>query len=409
MTRSTRLAWTETRASGDGLLLVVDLRLLTGVAVAVVIITAPVTAAPFGRLSSPFALLMALPPLALALEAFGWRDRLAIRLAGIRPVLVRLLATYTAWLITSATLTLDVAAVAAASVGIAVAGDDHEERRWQLGGAILGANVGSLLLPFSNLTNLVLVAASGMGFATYFGLTIWPQLAAAVSVGLLFAIRARRPATSGAPEPDVATAELSPAESLEEPDRLAGAAGAVALAGAAVAVAFGLTRRDMAVPFAVAAAVLAGAAIASGRLAARKLARAVPVGGLAVIGVAAVASGPISLAAGLLPLPGGTLGGLVLALAVGGLLALLVNNLPAAAFGAVWLARAHPATIVAYLIGTNIAAIATPHGSIATILARAVGKGNGVQMPVGAYLRSAWRYAAIGTLAGGITLAIVAR
>lgn len=146
------------------------------------------------------------------------------------------MATHTAWLITSATLTLDVAAVAAASVGIAVAGDHHEERRWQLGGAILGANVGSLQLPFSNLTNLVLVAASGMGFATYIGLTIWPQLAAAVSVGLLFAIRARRPATSGAPEPDVAAAERSPVESMEEPDRLAGAVGAVALAGAAVAV-----------------------------------------------------------------------------------------------------------------------------------------------------------------------------
>ena len=98
----------------------------------------------------------------------------------------------------------------------------------------------------------------------------------------------------------------------------------------------------------------------------------------------------------------------MLALAVGALLAMAINNLPAAAFGAVWLAGSHPATIVAFLIGTNVAALATPHGSVATLLARAVGVRNGVAIPVGDYLRSAWRYAAIGTVAGLIALVIAA-
>lgn len=164
MTSIARLAWTERARGDDRLLLVVDLRPFAGLAVAAVLIGAPILAAPLGRLGSPFALLLVLPPLALALEAFGWRDRLARRLARIRRPLARLLTTYIVWLATSTLLTLDVAAVAAASVGIAVAADRDEERRWQLGGAILGANVGSLLLPFSNLTNLVLVAATGIGF-----------------------------------------------------------------------------------------------------------------------------------------------------------------------------------------------------------------------------------------------------
>ena len=137
--------------------------------------------------------------------------------------------------------------------------------------------------------------------------------------------------------------------------------------------------------------------------------RAIPLAGLAIIGAAAIAGGPITLAAGILPLPGGSPVGLVLALAVGGLLAAVANNLPAAAFGAVWLSRAHPATIVAYLVGTNVAALATPHGSVATLLARAVGVRHGIVTPVGTYLRSAWRYAAIGTLAAMLALVLVPR
>src|SRR5438552_1394261 len=140
---------------------------VAGLLVAIAMVAAPIVSAPLNRLSSPFALLIVLPPLALALDAYGWSAQLAAPLGRMHPARVRLLGTYVIWLATSALLTLDVAAVAAASVGIAVAGRRADERRWQLGSAILGANVGSLFLPFSNLTNLVLVAASGVGLAPY--------------------------------------------------------------------------------------------------------------------------------------------------------------------------------------------------------------------------------------------------
>src|SRR3989442_9067796 len=131
MTALPRITWTERSGAEDRLLLVVDLRPVAGVAIGAILLAAPLIAAPLGRLSSPFALLVTLPPLALSLEAFGWRDRLAAQLARIARPLPRLLATYSVWLITSAVLTLDVAAVASASVGIAVAGQRHGERRWQ--------------------------------------------------------------------------------------------------------------------------------------------------------------------------------------------------------------------------------------------------------------------------------------
>jgi arsenical pump membrane protein len=408
MTSATRIAWTEPSASGDRLLLVIDLRPLAGLAVAGALMVTPVLASPFGRLSSPLAMLVVLTPLALSLEAFGWRDQLAARLARIRSTLPRLLATYVAGLVTSATLTLDVAAVAAASVGIAVARDRDDERRWQLGGAILGANVGSLLLPYSNLTNLVLVSASGVGFATYVGLAVWPQLAAALAVGLFFVVRARGSAV------DSAEARLPADDSVTTvaPLTLGGAsraAGVVAVVGAASAIAAGLAGSDVAVPFAASAGILAGFAVGSGRLAARDVTRSIPLAGLIVIGLAAIASGPIAVAAGLLPRPDTAIGGLALALAVGGLLSSAINNLPAAALGATWLSGAHPATIVAFLIGTNVAAIATPHGSVATILARAVGSRHGVDTPARAYLRSAWRYASVGAAVAVLVLCFVAR
>ena len=409
MTTLAQIAWTERSSADDRLLLVLDLRPLAGLAVAAPLVAVPFLAAPLGRLSSPLALLVVLPPLALALEAFGWRDRLANRLIQIRRPLPRLLTTYAVWLVTSAAITLDVAAVAAASVGIAVAGGRSEERRWQLGGAILGSNVGSLLLPFSNLTNMVLVSASGIGFAAYVGIAALPQIAAALAVGALFALRA------------YGVLEASPETAAEEahdpvrvgtvvvPEATARVAGGVALLGATAAVVVGLAGGDMAVPFAASAAALVGTALATGRLAIRTVLHSIPLAGVAVIGVAAVAAGPMGLVAARLPQPNATPGGILLAATAGGLVAALANNLPAAAFGAVWLARVHPASIVAYLIGTNIASLATPHGSVATILARTVGGRHGVETPVRTYLASAWRYALVGSAAAILALVLVAR
>ncbi len=408
MTPTTRIAWTQPSASGDRLLLVIDLRPLAGLLVAGALLVVPFLAAPLGQFASPFALLVVLPPLALALEAFGWRDQLATRLMRIRPALPRLVASYAAWLVTSALLSLDVAAVAAASVGIAVARGRDDERRWQLGGAILGANVGSLLLPYSNLTNLVLVSASGIGFATYVGLAVWPQLAAALAVGSLFAIRARGASVGrlDAEEPRRDDDATAPLRELGTAGRVAGA---VALAGAVLAIVAGLIGAGVGGPFAASAAILAGAAVASGRLAARDVAGSLPVAGLLVIGLAAFASGSIAAVTGLLPRPEAGFGGLLMALTVGGLAAAAIDNLPAAALGATWLARSHPATVVAFLVGTNIAALATPHGSVATILARVVGRRHGVATPTSTYLRAAWRYAAAGAIAAIAVLGLAAR
>lgn len=65
----------------------------------------------------------------------------------------------------------------------------------QVDAAIYGSNVGSMLFPLSNLTNLLVVSASGVTFAAFVGAAALPQLAAAVVVGaLLYRRLARQPA-----------------------------------------------------------------------------------------------------------------------------------------------------------------------------------------------------------------------
>jgi Na+/H+ antiporter NhaD/arsenite permease-like protein len=85
-----------------------------------------------------------------------------------------------------------------------------------------------------------------------------------------------------------------------------------------------------------------------------------------------------------------------------------VNNLPAAAFGAAWLGVATPELIVADLIGTNFAALITPHGSFATMPARSVARSHGHDPGLRSYLETAWRHAGVASLAAVVAV-VVAR
>jgi Na+/H+ antiporter NhaD/arsenite permease-like protein len=128
------------------------------------------------------------------------------------------------------------------------------------------SRIGSLLLPFSNLTNLVLVSATGLGLAAYVGLAVWPRLAAALAVGVLFAVRARRPIADLANDGDSHQEDATGAPGSRASDEAAAVAGGVVVVGAFAAVGVGLAGGDMALPFAMSAGLLAGVAVTSGRL-----------------------------------------------------------------------------------------------------------------------------------------------
>jgi arsenical pump membrane protein len=381
-------------------------RVALGVGAAIALIVSALAGhALLGRLGDPFALLVALPPMAHALSAFGLRDLLARRIASIRTGERRLVAAYGLWLATSALLTLDVAARAAESVAMAI-GRDRGERRWQLAAAVVGSAVGSLLFPFSKVTNLVLVAGSGIGLGAYLGAAVPAQIAAALAGGAMLVLRfvgdqdADRDDSPGAEDPPV---RYGPArgQGSGPVDQASLLAASLAGAVAVVAVVSGLAGGSMVWPFLAGSAILVGWAIAIGRLEVDTLARTAPVGAFAVVVVAGLLAGPIGSVTGLLPRPTDT-GPLTLAIAalVGGVLASVVDDLPAAVFGAAWLGVAPPTLIVAYLVGANLRTVATPRGSMATILARSSGRLRGRETGLlRVDLANAWQYAAVSAIA----------
>ena len=384
-------------------------RTLAAAALSVAGIAAAVLLAePLGALRGTMILVLVLPPLAQALDRLGWAELLAARLSRGGPSRVRLIVCYAAWLIVSALLTLDVAAVASMPVGLAVAGRWRTAQRSQFWAAIAGSNVGSMLFPFSNLTNLLLVAGTGVGFTTFVGTAWAPQFAAAAAVGILLALRWRtKPAEDGLA---IAAADPAPRSSPLRAPTVTLVAGGVAAVGACAAVVIGVVGGDVALTFAVISGLVVALAVGNGAVGPGSLVRSIPIAGVAVVLFAAATRGPmVDLAGGLpdlertLPTPVALAGIAV----IGGLLASAINNLPAAAFGAVWLVGASPAAIVAYLLGTNVLALLTPYGSLATILGRNLAKPSGASPSTREYLLEAWPFAVVGAAAGLAALIVV--
>lgn len=381
--------------------------LLAAFGVAAIVVAAT---QPLGIMRGTMLLVIALPVIARSLDALGWADILARRIAGPGPSQGRLLSSYATWLGTSALLTLDVAAVVATPVGIAVARRWRTVARLQVGVAILGSNVGSMLFPFSNLTNLLVVAGTGIAFTTYVATALPPQVLAAVAVGALLGLRARRAgmlkAGDGGDEEDTDPVTATAGRGYDLSTLVAGAS---ALVGAILAVIVGIAGGDVALVFVAVAAVCAALALASDAVRPATLVRSIPTSGIVVVLVAAIAREPMIELAARLPHPGGvapSIAELAVIAAVGGLVAAAINNLPAAAFGSFWLVGASPEAIIAFLLGVNVLNMVTPHGSLATILARGIATASGHHVPAELYIRNAWRYAAAGTVAGLIALAL---
>jgi arsenical pump membrane protein len=234
------------------------------------------------------------------------------------------------------------------------------------------ANSASLLLPVSNLTNLLAFAATGLAFGRFAALMALPWLAAiAVEYLVLRRFFAADLDAGAGPAPD----EAGPAA--------AGGAGvpvfALAVVGATLA-GFVITSAAGVNPAWAAfagAAVLAVRALAQRRTTPASLGRAADVPfllfvlGLGIVVRAVTSNG---LGEALRPLmPGGT--SLPALLAIAGLAAVianLVNNLPAVLVLAPLAAPGGPGAVLAVLLGVNIGPNLTYAGSLATLLWRRV-------------------------------------
>jgi arsenical pump membrane protein len=229
------------------------------------------------------------------------------------------------------------------------------------------ANSASLLLPVSNLTNLLAFHASGLSFTRFAGLMALPT-AGAVGVEWLvlkrfFAVDLGRPRRA------------RPAADARPPlPRFALVVLALTLAGFAASSALGIAPAWVAAAGAVA---ITTPALARRATTPRTLALAaepsflVFVLGLGVVVRAASDNGLASAARAVLP-SGGALPELLAVAAVSAILANLVNNLPATLILVPVAAASGADAVLAVLVGVNVGPNLTYVGSLATLLWRRV-------------------------------------
>lgn len=242
------------------------------------------------------------------------------------------------------------------------------------------ANTASLLLPVSNLTNLLAYAVTGLSFGRFAALMALPWLAGVVIEFVAFRIffadeLAAAPANADVPPVPLPVFDLVVVSLTLVGFILTSLAGLppvwAALAGALVVSARRLAGGQSAVVELIGGAALPFSAFV--------LALGVIVRGLSDNGLA-------SAVRHLLP-HGSSLPVLLAVAAIAALLANLVNNLPAvlallpvAAVGGV-------APVLAVLIGVNVGPNLTYQGSLATLLWRRVLAGRGISVSVGEFTR----------------------
>jgi arsenical pump membrane protein len=228
------------------------------------------------------------------------------------------------------------------------------------------ANSASLLLPVSNLTNLLAFHASGLTFAHFGALMAFPTLAViAVEWAVIrrfFAVDLERPR------------QPVPAPVRPSLPRLSLITLTLTLTGFALSSVLGVAP----VWFAVAGAVaISTPALAARATSATILARAVEPGflifvlGLAVIVQAASDNGLAAAVRDLLP-AGTSLPDLLAIAAISAVLANLVNNLPATLIVVPVAVTGGDGAVLAALIGVNVGPNLTYVGSLATLLWRRV-------------------------------------
>ncbi len=243
------------------------------------------------------------------------------------------------------------------------------------------ANSASLLLPVSNLTNLLAFHASRLSFVRFAALMVLPTIAV---LGVewavfrrFFAVDLERPRHAGAPP---ARPELP---------RLAVTVLALTLAGFALSSVLGIAPVWFAAAGAAAMTVPALVRRAATPVA---LVRAVQPGflifvlGLGVIVQAASGNGLDTAVRAVLP-TGGSLPDLLAIAALSAILANLVNNLPATLMLVPVAAGAGTGPVLATLIGVNVGPNLTYVGSLATLLWRRVLHAEDTDVELGEFLR----------------------
>jgi arsenical pump membrane protein len=306
----------------------------------------------------------------------GWMARTAA--AGPRRLL---LAVFVLASVITAVLSLDAAVVLLTPVVFVTAARLGARPRPHVYACTHLANTASLLLPVSNLTNLLAFAASGLSFTRFAALMALPWL---VAIGAEYAVFRRFFAAdldASAPGP--------PAAEPPEVPVFAVVVVACTLAGFAGTSVIGVNPAWAALAGAVA---LAARALAQRRTTPAAVLRAANVPflffvlGLGIVVRAVVDNGLAGALGHMLP-GGATLPSLLGTAALAAALANVINNLPAVLVLLPLAFPAGPGAVLAVLLGVNIGPNLTYAGSLATLLWRRIAREHDTSVDLGEFTR----------------------
>ncbi|MEV4560698.1 arsenic transporter [Kitasatospora sp. NPDC049285] len=243
------------------------------------------------------------------------------------------------------------------------------------------SNTASLLLPVSNLTNLLAFAASGLGFVRFAALMALPW---AVAIGVEYVVFRRYFAADLDAGPGAGHGAEAPRMPLFALLTIAGT-----LAGFVVASAVGI---DPAWAALAGALVLAVRALARRRTTPVAIVKASSVPFLAFvlalgIVVRAVVDNGLAGALGHLVPTGSGLAALLGVAALAAVLANVINNLPATLVLLPLAAPTGPGAVLAVLLGVNIGPNLTYAGSLATLLWRRIVHAHDAEVGLGEFTR----------------------
>jgi arsenical pump membrane protein len=306
----------------------------------------------------------------------AWMARVAARRP--RRLLVQVFATAS---VITAVLSLDATVVLLTPVVFATAARVGVRPKPHVYACTHLSNSASLLLPVSNLTNLLAFAASGLSFTRFAGLMALPWIVVVAVEYVAFR-------WFFAADLDVVADVCTEAERPERPV-FAVVVVAATLAGFLLASATGVNPAWAAT---AGAGVLGVRALARRRTTPAAIGRAAAVPFLAFVlalGIVVRAVLDNGLAAGLggLVIDDTGLLGLLGIAAVAAVLANLVNNLPAVLVLLPLTAPAGPAAVLAVLLGVNIGPNLTYAGSLATLLWRRIVRAHDTDVDLGEFTR----------------------
>ncbi len=333
-----------------------------------------------GQLGPTVGFLAALLVLADGCRRAGMFDALGAWMAvGSRGQPRRLLAmVFLAAAVTTAVLSLDATVVLLTPIVFATAARLRTNARPHVYACTHLANSGSLLLPVSNLTNLLAFQASGLSFARFGGLMALPWLVALAIEWLVlsraFAGDLRRPGLRS-------TANLDRPELPTFPLAVVG----LTLVGFALSSLIGIAPVWVATAGAV-AMVVRERPDPTGALRAAEPAFLVFVLGLGIIVQAASQHGLSTAVDALLP-HGTALPALLLVAVISAAVANLLNNLPATLIILPVAAVSGPGAVLAMLVGVNVGPNLTYVGSLATLLWRRIVHAHDQETDMGEFTR----------------------